>query len=145
MGVDTRLVHGGDLTRSTFSSPVNTLCRATGPFHVTSLTGATRTHARVKSAMECGTLTGLRKMCVRRGVLSSHPSTNIQQEKVSKFLQHWKISPLTRKMFKGLHRNRTDTSSFNSFRFVLFFLPFSYPLFAPISNVIFFFIFSIFP
>ena len=29
------------------------------------------THVRVKSAIKCGTPTRLRKMCVRRGVLSS--------------------------------------------------------------------------
>ena len=28
--------------------------------------------------------------------------------KCLEFLQHWKISLLTKKMFKGLHRNRTD-------------------------------------
>ena len=38
---------------------------ATRPNHVLS------THARVKSAVKCGTLTRLRKMCVRREVLSS--------------------------------------------------------------------------
>ena len=56
--------------------------RRTGAQHVPIMSWAvspwaTRTHVRVKNVVKCGTPTRLRKMCVRRGVLSSLSSHSV--------------------------------------------------------------------